>query len=104
MIDRDDEDELPPHTPTPLSSPVKQTAPHTPTPLTPTPKGRNLHSPKPPASFASSREPSDVLELTGSEEDDYVPMRLIIPKKSKGVSPKKQLAVFCDNTVVEISD
>jgi hypothetical protein len=81
-----------PHTPAPLSSPLKGKIPHTP---------EQLSSPAP---CRKSKVQGDVLELTGSEEDDYVAMKLITPKKSKGISPKKRPTLLCDDDVIEISD
>jgi len=101
----DDDDEPPPRTPTPPSSPVKGKAPST-SLLSPV-KRKTPHTPKrssPPATPREEKAQDDVLELTGSE-DDYIPSKLINPKKSKSVSPaKKGLALIHDEEVIEISD
>ena len=104
--DDDDDDEPPPRSPTPLSSPVRRMAPRTPTPLSSPLKGKIRHTPEQlssPAPRRQSKEQGDVVELTGSEEDDYVDMKLFTPKKSKGVSPRKQPTLLRDD-VIEISD
>lgn len=56
------------------------------------------------APHRKSKTQGDVFELTGSEEDDYVAMKLITPKKSKGILPKKRPTLLCDDDVIEISD
>ncbi|KIM42356.1 hypothetical protein M413DRAFT_132296 [Hebeloma cylindrosporum] len=108
ISDDDDNDEPPPRTPSPLSSPVRRVAPHTSTLLSSPSKGKMHHTPKQlPSSvpYGKSKAQDDVLELTGSEEEDYVPMQLITPKKkSKGISPKKAPMVLCDDDVIEISE
>ena len=106
IADDDDDDEPPPRSPTPLSSPVRPMAPHPHTPLSSPSKGKIPHTPKQlssPAPRRQSKEQGDVVELTGSEEEDYVAMKLITPKKSKGVSPRKRPTLLCDD-VIEISD
>jgi hypothetical protein len=105
--DDDDDDEPPPRSPTPLSSPVRRMAPHTHTPLPSPSKGKIPQTPEQfsfPAPRRQSKEQGDVVELTGSEEDDYVDMKLITPKKSKGVSPRKRPTTLLCNDVIEISD
>jgi len=102
-IDEDD-DEPPPRTPTPPSSPVKGKAPST-SLLSPV-KRKTPHTPKrssPPTTRREEKAQDDVLELTGSE-DDYVPSKLISPKKFKSSPAKKGFALIHDGEVIEISD
>jgi len=103
IADDDDDDEPPPRSPTPFSSPVRRMIPPTHTPLASPLKGKILHTPKQLSPRRQSKERGDVVELTGSEEEDYVAMKLITPKKSKGVSPRKRPTLLCDD-VIEISD